>query len=58
MQDISIIKVEELRKNIVNAINNSNLPLVLLDYIIKDLYNEIHAVVSGQDEAINSLKQQ
>lgn len=49
MKDINTIKAEELKKQIVDAINNSNLPIILLDYIVKDLYNEIHAIVIGEE---------
>lgn len=49
MKDTSTIKAEELKKSIVDAINNSNLPIILLDYVIKDLYNEIHTAVLDQE---------
>lgn len=48
MKDINTIKAEELKKQIVDAINNSNLPIILLDYIVKDLYNEIHILSCNQ----------
>lgn len=34
--------IDEFKKDVVSLVNNSNLPLFALDYIIKDIYNEIH----------------
>ena len=42
------LQTEELKNNIVEIINNSKLPPVLLDYIMKDLYNEIHILYINQ----------
>lgn len=42
------LKVEELKENIAILINESELPIFLLDYIIKDLYNEIHILSENQ----------
>lgn len=42
------LKVEELKENIAATLNESGLPIFLLDYIIKDLYNEIHILSENQ----------
>lgn len=43
---ISVV-LEELKQDIINSINNTNLPICIIEPIIKDLYNEI-AVLSKQ----------
>lgn len=42
------LQTEELKENIVKIINESKLPPILLDYIMKDLYNEIHILSCNQ----------
>lgn len=42
------LQTEELKKNIVKMINESKLPPILLDYIMKDLYNEIRILSYNQ----------
>lgn len=43
--------VDEFKKEIVTSINKSQLPLFVLDYIMKDIYNEIH--ISNLNSAEN-----
>lgn len=35
------LDVEKLRKEIVRAVNNSNLPVSVIYYLMKDLFNDI-----------------
>ena len=46
---ISVV-LEELKQDIINSINNTNLPICIIEPIIKDLYNEI-AILSKQQLA-------
>lgn len=48
MEKPTTLRIEDFKKDIINTINNSNLPLFLLDYILKDLYNEIHLASQNQ----------
>lgn len=43
--------IDEFKKEIVALINKSQLPLFVLDYIMKDIYNEIH--ISNLNSAEN-----
>lgn len=43
--------IDEFKKEIVTSINKSQLPLFVLDYIMKDIYNEIH--ISNLNSAEN-----
>ena len=56
---ISIVR-DELVNDIVTAINKSNLSYFVLEYVFKDLYNEIHncAVRQAQAEKEEYLKAQ
>lgn len=42
------LQTEELKENLIKIINESKLPPVLLEYIMKDLYNEIHILSCNQ----------
>lgn len=42
------VQVEELKKSIVNAINNSDLHLFVIDAVLKELYNEVHMLYINQ----------
>lgn len=42
------LKIEDLKQNIAATLNESGLPIFLLDYIIKDLYDEIHILSQNQ----------
>ena len=44
---ISVV-LEELKQDIINSINNTNLPICIIEPIIKDLYNEIAALSRQQ----------
>lgn len=43
-----IVAKEDFEENLRNLINNSNLPLVILQPIIKSLYNEINISYAKQ----------
>lgn len=36
------VSIEEFKQNLVNTIQGSKLPIVIVDLIMKDLFNEIH----------------
>lgn len=36
--------VQELKDNIAQAINTSGLPAVVIELLLKDIYNEVHAI--------------
>ncbi len=42
--------ISETRKKMISTVNDSGLPLFLLDSILKDLYGEIHALSVQQEE--------
>ena len=44
MEKSLTIRIEELKHNIANLINTSNLHPYILDSIIKQMYEEIHSV--------------
>lgn len=56
---------EEYRLKLIDITNQSELPLFILDYIIKDFYNQIHMANMNQQEVevqkynkqINALKE-
>lgn len=39
---------DEFITNVVDLINSSGLPYVFLEYVIKDIYNEIHNAAQQQ----------
>ena len=41
------IAIKELKEAMVKDIQDSGLPVVVVDLIIKDLYNEIHNLSEG-----------
>ena len=44
------MQIDELKKDLAGVINNSKLPIVLLDFILKDMYTEVHSVYQLQLE--------
>lgn len=44
------VLISETRKSMINTINDSGLPLFILDNILRDLYGEIHALSIQQEE--------
>lgn len=46
---ISMIK-NELTEQFVNSINNSGLPLCIIQLVIKDLYNDISKLAAEQEK--------
>ena len=47
---ISLI-IEESKQTIVNAINNTGLPMTLLEMVMRDLYNEVRQKALYQYES-------
>lgn len=48
------LKTEELKKEFVETINKSTMPLFILDLVLKDLYTEIHLAYKNQ---LNTVRQ-
>ncbi len=44
------IQIDELKKDLVEIFNSSNLPVFILEFILKDIYTEIHSVCQLQLE--------
>lgn len=42
------VAIEETKQQIAKVINNSQLSPVVLDLILKDIYNEVHNVYTNQ----------
>lgn len=42
------IQIEDTKKEIIDSINNSKLPIFTLEAIIKDIYNEIRLAYQNQ----------
>ena len=42
------IRIEELKKQLADVINSSNLHPYILDNILKDIYQEVHMVYQSQ----------
>lgn len=36
-----ILKIEDFRKNIISTINKSEIPVFMVEYIFKDIYQEV-----------------
>ena len=56
-----ILKIYEFKENVITNINNSNLPAVIIKYVLKDLVNEIEQIEIKQFEELkaqqNNLKE-
>lgn len=60
---ISLLK-EDYMRGVVNLTNESRLPLFIVEYVLKDILNEVHAVSTKQlqedrekySAAINAIK--
>lgn len=48
MDKPSTILKEELNTNIVNIINTCDLPMFVVEYVLKDIMNEVHSVAVKQ----------
>lgn len=44
------LRIEEVKKELVNVINSSQLHSYILDTIIKDIYQEVHLMYQKQVE--------
>ncbi len=47
----TILKVEETRRNLIDVINNANLPPFIIEPIVYRLYEEIKETVTREYEA-------
>jgi hypothetical protein len=57
------IQIEEIKDNLTNILNNSNLPLFVIRYILKDLYSEVcnlynQQVINDKTEYQNYINSQ
>lgn len=50
MNKTSAMIFEEFKQDMANLINNSNLPPFVIELVLKDYYNEIHALAQRQYE--------
>lgn len=46
MEKTISVGMAEFKQKLINTIQNSELPIVVVDLIIKDLYTEIHSLAS------------
>ena len=49
------VQIEEFKQNLAKDVANSGLPVVVVDLIIKDLYNEIHSL--AQETTIKDIQE-
>ena len=49
------VQIEEFKRNLARDVANSGLPVVVADLVIKDLYNEVHAL--AQESTLNDIKE-
>jgi len=42
------LQIEQFKQDLVHLVNESGIPVFLLDYILKDLSNEIHMLSKDQ----------
>lgn len=58
VKPITVVK-DEFISELVSLINSSQLPLFVVEYIIKDILSEVHAtaVKQGQEDSIKYSKQ-
>ena len=42
------IKIDETKKGIIGLLNNSELPVSILDMMISGIYNEVHTIAEKQ----------
>ena len=42
------LQIEQFKQDLVHLVNESGIPVFLLDYILKDFYNEIHMLNRNQ----------
>ena len=63
MDKLITIQIEEIKDNLTNILNNSNLPLFVIRYILKDLYSEVcnlynQQVINDKTEYQNYINSQ
>ena len=42
------LQIEQFKQELIRLVNESGIPIFLLDYILKDLSNEIHILSKDQ----------
>lgn len=47
IKPITLVK-DEFSKQLVDAINSSKLPMFVVEYVLKDILNEVHVVATKQ----------
>ena len=52
--NIDILKIYEFKEGVMNNINNSNLPAVVIKYILKDLLYEIEQIENQQYQELKT----
>ena len=52
-----ILKIYEFKENVITNINNSNLPAVIIKYVLKDLLNEIEEIENKQYQELKAQKE-
>lgn len=40
--------IKETQNNVVNTLNESGLPPIILDFILRDIYMEVHGIAERQ----------
>ena len=40
--------IKETQNSVVNALNESGLPPIILDFIVRDIYTEVHNITERQ----------
>lgn len=44
------VAMAELKEQIINSINESNIPLYLVKYVLKDIYDDVISIADAQIE--------
>ena len=52
-----ILKIYEFKENVITNINNSNLPAVIIKYVLKDLLNEIEEIENKQYQELKAQQE-
>ena len=55
--NIDILKIYEFKEGVMNNINSSNLPAVVIKYILKDLLYEIEQIENQQYQELKAQQE-
>lgn len=55
--NIDILKIYDFKENVITNINNSNLPAVIIKYVLKDLLNEIEEIENKQYQELKAQQE-